>query len=814
MKPDDPPTDYDDMDEQNGTNDRHPSHDEDEEQDGAPTQSESEDDEPNLRQSEGGETEDESDHSPRKRFMSPTASYPHHPAPRVKRQLPRVIYHPIVRAASEMCLTAGREPSVISYARLLGAGKGTVDFYVRARAVTVGRWGFGSDCQIKSDTRSISRKHAKLYWDSSLEHWMLTCLSKKNGMIVDGAPIVPFGVPVPLKSRALIEIGDVAFYFLAAAGSSTLSVNDVQLLEQQIVEARIAEENALSYEDANGVDDNFEPDEVQPARKSKSKERLSSKKAKAPEVKKSKPPAKKAIKAPPPPVKPVETSSESSSESEEGEQLVPDILDDPKYNLPLMQPSAKKRKVSSDRASGAASKKRRKRDLTYDDDDPEFDSRKHTEEWNKKEKSDFTRALFAVGVDAVYDEQGNIDHFDWTSFRGIAEFPKKTDRMLEEHYRRVMTDVRDLLDEEEREKKAKGPRNRHKPNCECSVCINTRRSGKKRRENDPPDERTAAGGSDREDGEGRGAATKGKDRLVGLVTAQKLRVRLGIHEAARRVNTEAGQNVFAKLETQPVTAMKELPEWWQPGIHDKDLMRGCARHGVGQWFKIWQDEYLETFAAEHAKCEDIGVSPIWPTTQATMKRVRDVASALTSETKRLAKRDALEERKRRKLARKREKKMAKRQSRERESSSSKRKQVSGRRAGRERSEAVNEDYTESRMHTPQAGQGENSYNAYGESTVEDSGSEKQYYNVVERADEIETEDEEEDVKVEVDEEMEVDDEMEIDANDCDNEGEVVGGERDGSVVAADGRPYSPYRGVSDDDGYGSGADTPSDSGSG
>lgn len=804
---DDPLTDYDDMDDANGA---HPRHRENEEEDnGAVTQSESED-EAVAQPSDGGETEDESDESTPFPSSLPNNTRPvkqeaHGPS-RVKRPIQRVIYHPIVQKASKMCTAAGCEPSVLAYARLLGAGKGTVDFFIREHAITVGRWGCGSDCQIKSEASTISRTHAKLFWDFTLSHWLVKCLAMKNGMTVDGAP-VDCGDVVPLNNKSLIEIGDAAFYFLAAAGN-TICVNDLKLLGQQILQARLAEENAPYYEETNGVEDHCEQDEIQPARKSKPKERPS-KKGKASDGKKSKPPARKGMKTPLTP-KPEESSSEDSSESEEGEQVVPDVLDDPKYKLPLLQPSTKKRKASSDRGSGGGSKKRRKKDHMYDEDESAFDSGKFTEEWNKKEKMDFTRALFAVGVDAVYDAEGNVSHFVWDSFRGIAEFPKKTDKMLEEHYRRVMADVRALLDEEEREKKAKGPRNRHKPGCECSVCINTRRSGKKRREEEAPDER-AAGNTDGEEGDGRGVTTKSKNRLVGLVTAQKLRVRLSIHEAARRVDTEAGDTVFLKLESQAPAALKELPDWWQPGVHDKDLMRGCAEHGVGQWNKIWKDEYLESFLNEQYRCEETGEELVWPTPQATMKRVREVASAITSEVKRLAKRDALEEKKQRKLARKKEKKMAKRISREgRESGTSKQKQRPSKRNTGERTQPVNDNLEES---VRSADQKDYNYTYGGESTAEDSGSERQQNIVVDWADEIETEDDDDDddgdVKVEVDEEMEVEEEVEVEESG--NEGSSYR-MREEIATEAGSRAESPHRRWADGyAGYGSGAETSSDS---
>lgn len=691
----------------------------DEEEDGAPTQSESEgvvDQYP----SDGGATEDDWEQSPSR--TSPRAphnrSYSIH---RPKRSFTWANYHPIVRTASEQCWDHGADPSAIAFARIVGTGKGAVDYYVRSRSVTIGR-GYGTDCQIKSETRSISRKHAKIYWDAKLDHWMLTCLSAKNGMVVDGAPIVPFGLPVPVKSRTLIEIGDVAFFFLSAIGN-TFCVNDLKLLEQHIIEARTDEANNVYHDDPNGVNDTDDIDEVQPARNAKSKsERSLPKKGKFSDGKKSKQASRKGAKTSLS-LEKVEASSSVSSVSEDEEQLVPDVLDDPKYRLPLMQLMSRKKRKGLEKGGG--SKKRRKRDRSYEEEGSGYDSGSYTEEWNKKEKTDFTRALFTVGVDALYDDDSKVTGFDWTRFRNIADFPKKSDEMLEEHYRRLMAEVHALLDGDEREKKAKTSRSKHGDSCECETCDSSRKSGKRKRNED--DERGS-------DGEAEG---KGKDRLIGLVTAQKLRVRIGILEAAQRVDTTIWDFAMAKLDTQLQSSLKEFPNWWARGPHDRDLMRGCARHGVGQWNQIWNDPVLESFATEKEYFLSQGQEIPWPSNQAAMKRVRELGLAMMSEMKRLAKKDAEEEREKRKLAKKREKKLAKKEARSREESGT------GRRKqdleNRSQLDASEEEFG-MEMDIEQADHSQPVVQEDGESTADESESERQE-RIVEKADEIETEDE-------------------------------------------------------------------------
>lgn len=735
-------------------------------EEGAPTQSDSDDVGDPLQVDHAEETEDESDqspqHSPRDPWHSPQP--PPRPNRKQHHQTSRYTteqhaqdrstsrtrtvsvwsqYHPVVHRASEICSAANVDPYAISYARLLSTGKAAVDFYVRTRSVIIGRAGSDADCQLKSESQTVSRRHAKLYWDPSYKRWMLTCLSAKNGMVVDGAPIVPFGIPVPLKSQALIEIGDVSFSFLAPAGNS-FCVNDIQFLQQQISEARIAE---TQREQISNVDDNeYAEDhaEIEPSNRAGPKQDPQSiRKMKPADNKAAKVLSKKSSKIPLQSTE-HETTSEEVSDSEDEKLVVPDILDLPKYNLPVVDIASRKKKKGSERGG---SRKRRRRERNYEEDESELDSASHVDDWNKKEKTDFMRALFAVGVDAVTDEDGNVTGFDWTRFRRIAYFPKKSDEMLEEHFRRVMADARALLEEEEKEKKLKGARNTHRPDCECSVCENVRKSGKRRRE----DER----------GRDDDARMKGKGRLMGLVTAQKLRVRLGMLEALLSLDTSMADDVFKKLEkNQPKSGVKDLPEWWEPGIHDRDLMRGCLLHGIGQWNDIWQDDSLSHFVTELQRYDSDEVEMKWPTNQVAMKRVRELASLIQSEMRKVAKRSAQVEKDRRRDARRKAKKIARKQARE---------HVGGEVAGPYSDDYWDTNQNESSSRNVRNGKNIVARDAYGvevedgESTEDESSSrDVEGESGMNNPDGAETEDED-DVEIEVDE-MDTEDEDEDDFN--------------------------------------------------
>lgn len=619
-----------------------------------------------------------------------------------------------VERASAALEAAGEAVSSVGYARLTGAGKGAVDYLVRATDVSIGRAGYGADCQVRSESRAVSRRHARLFWDTAHARWQIECLPGKNGLLVDGAPVVPGSPPMPLRSRNLIEMGDAAFFFLAATHPTFLCA-DLSQFERSIAAFR---RSKLGRAGAQSTDDEDEED----GRESRGhyRERYDSE-VEAPERRgvrskyrsdtpdhdiatgrryedprgsspathsadgdmgahypeRAKPRRRKpasyliggrgdgsgrythsGVRHPGQDVdgrRPVyyEMAEDGRIDAIPGGDEEEPIAPVKRKPRRPPTPSGKgKRKPSTDKSSQQQPVKKRRRGggrgAARADDNAnagEYDSvvSHFREEWNKKERTDFGRALFAIGVDEVRDEDGNGLSYDWSRFRNIAELPKKSDEMLAAYYTRMMADVEALLEEEEREKRTKGPRTKHKPGCDCVVCENTRKSRRKKREEN----------ADAEDGSGAGAAGDGdddddgavkstgrtSDRLVGLVTAQKLRVRLSIHEAARQVDSIAGQAVMQKLGSQNTYGGNngELPHWWVNGTHDRALLVGTTHHGVGQWLDIWHDDDLEEFV--QARIEQ-GPDIAWPSQQAAMKRLREVSSAINAEIRRLVKRAA------------------------------------------------------------------------------------------------------------------------------------------------------------------------------
>jgi pSer/pThr/pTyr-binding forkhead associated (FHA) protein len=625
-----------------------------------------------------------------------------------------------------------------AYARLAGTGKGAIDYLVRSKVVTIGRAGCGADCQIRSEARTVSRHHATIYWRGDVDRWAITCFSKRNALMVDGAPVLADAPPVLLQSRNLIELGDAAFFFLAAV-EPIVRTGDIGALEGQIEELRSARKRKLvsqdydsrtfnpsqrtTYKDAgrsrrrwkSGVDgvhdemlgyssDEYHNHEMtldaeithRPSGHSRKRhpERRdhSGRKRSREEVngrRNATAPVKRAKQS-------VRRKDDTDSERVQQDASVKDEGRVKKIAIgdKTRKMKDKRERVDRRRRRGYFEEEDEAPDAT--DDDQEFErqeagvnmdliddgfdvapvpslrdyrarsapassrtpgSSKCREEWNKKERADFGRALFAVGVDTTYDTHGALVKYDWTRFRGIARLEKKSDAMLADYYERMIGDVECLLEEEAREKRAKGPRTKHKPGCDCVVCENTRKSRRKKEEEINAERENAdedpdvdgdgsysvglAGHSGGADASGIGDANFGSavDRVIGLVTAQKLRVRMGIHEAARQIDSVAGQNVMRKLRSQSrgSAANGELPEWWVNGVHDHALVRGVARFGVGQWSDIWADVHNPEFV--RARVEE-GEDIEWPTPQVSMKRLREISSSINAELRRVEKKRA------------------------------------------------------------------------------------------------------------------------------------------------------------------------------
>ncbi len=570
--------------------------------------------------------------------------------------------------------------NMLGYARLHSACKASIDYLVRKRTLIIGRSGFDADCQIRSDSRAISRHHARLFWDEDMDQWAIECLSVKNGLLVDGTPLV-YGSPhLYLRSKNLIEMGDVAFFFLLSS-EATFRTGDIERTEELVLEMRNnrkrkragggggssrkrakpplmprssskkaskpkkKEKQRSAAADVETDDSSRDDDEADAEERMEMQAKMEDEEIdddngnrEAESVKHEKTEAELYYSRK---TTPKNNDSRSSGASPDVRHTSPDRDSEPSAPLPPPPPpreASKKRKTKKEAKPVGSSSRKRKGESPAVSMDGLAMQVQYREEWFKKEKADFSRALNAVGADPIKNDVGDTVGYDWTRFRRIAELPKKSDEQLEAYYLRIMADVEALLEEEDREKRTKGPRTKHKPGCVCVVCTNTRKSRAKKREENTGEEETPAPPPPPEEEEAAAVKSTARagDRLVGLVTAQKLRVRFGIHGALRQVDSDAGKAVLNKIGSQSVSST-DLPDWWQPGNHDRALLLGARKHGVGMWMNIWNDVEIDEFATAR---EDVGPDIKWPSPQTAMKRLREITNSINSELRRLSKKEA------------------------------------------------------------------------------------------------------------------------------------------------------------------------------
>lgn len=101
----------------------------------------------------------------------------------------------------------------VGFARLVGTPG--VDHIVNKYEIVLGRRNKNKAIDVSlGDTMSVSRQHARIYYDFSNKGFYLLVLGK-NGVSVNGTSVSPGDAPVLLESQSLLEVGnDVAVHFL------------------------------------------------------------------------------------------------------------------------------------------------------------------------------------------------------------------------------------------------------------------------------------------------------------------------------------------------------------------------------------------------------------------------------------------------------------------------------------------------------------------------------------------------------------------------------------------------------------------------
>uniref|UniRef100_A0A8C5B7V1 Chromodomain helicase DNA binding protein 7 n=1 Tax=Gadus morhua TaxID=8049 RepID=A0A8C5B7V1_GADMO len=198
--------------------------------------------------------------------------------------------------------------------------------------------------------------------------------------------------------------------------------------------------------------------------------------------------------------------------------------------------------------------------------------------WTRREEADFYRVVSTFGVVFHPPRQG----FDWAQFRAFARLDKKTDESLEKYYYSFIAMCKRV----------------------CRMSLKTH-SG-----TDLPD----------------------PTLIIDPITEERASRTLYRIELLRRIREQVlphPQLTERLLLCQP---SPDLPDWWECGRHDHDLLLGASRHGVSRTdYHILNDPelaFLEAHrrhahkggaTARHAPTPDPGATPLLTPGEATVK---------------------------------------------------------------------------------------------------------------------------------------------------------------------------------------------------
>ncbi|CAB1317634.1 unnamed protein product [Coregonus sp. 'balchen'] len=146
--------------------------------------------------------------------------------------------------------------------------------------------------------------------------------------------------------------------------------------------------------------------------------------------------------------------------------------------------------------------------------------------WTRREESDFYRVVSTFGV--IYDT--DRQRFDWTQFRAFARLDKKSDESLEKYYFSFVAMCKRV--------------------CRMQVKANT----------ELPD----------------------PTLIIDPITEERASRTLYRIELLRRIREQVLPHPLLGERLRLCQPSSDLPEWWDCGRHDRNLLLGASKHGVSR----------------------------------------------------------------------------------------------------------------------------------------------------------------------------------------------------------------------------------------
>ncbi|KAI9278311.1 SNF2 family N-terminal domain-containing protein [Phascolomyces articulosus] len=220
--------------------------------------------------------------------------------------------------------------------------------------------------------------------------------------------------------------------------------------------------------------------------------------------------------------------------------------------------------------------------------------------WTKKNKSDFLRTVLSFGIDSHPDDP----NIRWIRFKEIAGLDKKTDESLNLYYQKFLASCQDSVKRQKQvssEVSSSATANQEEddvkkedesspgPSGKSSGSLLQAQESMMSRDSsvEPGQENDGAGGhGDHDDHEHAGAE---------LVPFDKARRALKRIEQMKTIREKVMTNpeIDALLGNGRKTS--GLPSWWQVPRHDKGLLEGICKHGIGRHDLMINDPELPFF---------------------------------------------------------------------------------------------------------------------------------------------------------------------------------------------------------------------------
>ncbi|OXB66726.1 hypothetical protein ASZ78_005701 [Callipepla squamata] len=174
------------------------------------------------------------------------------------------------------------------------------------------------------------------------------------------------------------------------------------------------------------------------------------------------------------------------------------------------------------------------------------------QKWTRREEADFYRVVSTFGI--IFDP---IKHqFDWNQFRAFARLDKKSDESLEKYFNGFVNMCRRV----------------------CRMPVKP--------DDEPPDLST----------------------MIEPITEERASRTLYRIELLRKIREQVLHHPQLGERLKLCQPSLDLPEWWECGKHDKDLLIGAAKHGVSRTdYHILNDPELSFLEAHKNFAQNRGV---------------------------------------------------------------------------------------------------------------------------------------------------------------------------------------------------------------